>query len=311
MSSILTVGSINADLVVRVDRMPQPGETCRGTHFALYEGGKGANQAVAVASMGVTSRLLARVGDDPNGVQLISQLQARQVIVDRVLITPEAPTGTALIHVDKKGENTITIISGANDLLSRTDVDAHKDLLVAADLILMQLEIDLAVVRYVSRLAHERQIPVVLDPAPAPAQSIHDILPYVYAITPNESEARSLTGVSVKTKAEALQAARQIQAIGARNVILKMGARGALVLQENARYQFIDAFPVTTVDSTAAGDAFNGVMAVALSESKPLEEAVLWGCAAGALATTREGAQESMPSRKEVQELIAARPAEH
>jgi ribokinase len=300
--AIVVFGSINIDLVVRTPRLPTPGETLTGHTFFTAPGGKGANQAVACARLGVPTRMVGRVGDDLFGEQLRASLRSFGVQDDGVLTTP-GPSGVALIAVDDTAENTIVIVPGANGAVSIADIPRLERALDGARALLLQLEVPIETVVAAARAAHTRGVTVILDPAPA--LPLPDEL-YALAdiITPNEHEAATLTGIAVRDDQGAIAAARALIARGARRVALKLGARGALTADAEGE-QFWSPFTVTPVDTVAAGDAFNGGLAVALSEGRSFNEAIRWGLAAGALSVTRHGAQPSMPERNEVLTLLA------
>jgi ribokinase len=290
------------DLVVRTPRLPTPGETLTGHTFFTAPGGKGANQAVACARLGVPTRMVGRVGDDLFGEQLRASLRSFGVQDDGVLTTP-GPSGVALIAVDDTAENTIVIVPGANGAVSIADIPRLERALDGARALLLQLEVPIETVVAAARAAHTRGVTVILDPAPA--LPLPDEL-YALAdiITPNEHEAATLTGIAVRDDQGAIAAARALIARGARRVAIKLGARGALTADAEGE-QFWSPFTVTPVDTVAAGDAFNGGLAVALSEGRSFNEAIRWGLAAGALSVTRHGAQPSMPERNEVLTLLA------
>jgi len=300
--AVVVFGSINMDLVVRTPRLPAPGETLTGYTFFAAPGGKGANQAVACARLGAPTRMVGRVGDDLFGEQLRTSLRSYGVQDDGVLTTP-GPSGVALIAVDDTAENTIVIVPGANGAVSSADIPRLEQALDGARTLLLQLEVPIETVVAAARAAHTCGVTVILDPAPA--LSLPDEL-YTLAdiITPNEHEATTLTGIAVHDDQGAIAAARALIARGARRVALKLGARGALTADAEGE-QFWPPFNVTPVDTVAAGDAFNGGLAVALSEGRSFNEAIRWGLAAGALSVTRYGAQPSMPERDEVLTLLA------
>lgn len=300
--AVVVFGSINMDLVVRTPRLPAPGETLTGYTFFTAPGGKGANQAVACARLGAPTRMIGRIGDDLFGEQLRASLRSFGVQDDGVLTTP-GPSGVALIAVDDTAENTIVIVPGANGAVSIADIPRLERALDGARALLLQLEVPIETVVAAARAAHTRGVTVILDPAPA--LPLPDEL-YALAdiITPNEHEAATLTGIAVHNDQGAIAAARALIARGARRVALKLGARGALTADTEGE-QFWSSFTVTPVDTVAAGDAFNGGLAVALSEGRSFDEAIRWGLAAGALSVTRHGAQPSMPERNDVLTLLA------
>ena len=302
-SRVTVVGSLNMDLVARAPRIPEPGETIIGGEFCNVPGGKGANQAVAAARIGALVSMVGRVGSDAFAEPLLHNLASDGIDHTFVTRDSEAATGVALIVVDDVGQNSIVVASGANMRFSPTDVDAAKAAIAAADVVLLQLESPLDAVTRAAEIARAHGVRVVLNPAPArplPAT----LLSLVDVLVPNESETELLTGLPVGDQAEAEAAAAALQEMGVGTVILTLGERGALLAREG-EVTLLPAFDVTPVDTTAAGDAFVGGLGVALAEGKTLAEAVRWGNAAGALATTRLGAQPSLPTRGALEALLA------
>jgi ribokinase len=305
---VTVVGSLNMDLVVRVPRFAQPGETIIGGDFRTVPGGKGANQAVAAARLGAQVSMVGRVGCDAFSGPLLENLACAGV--DHTFVTQDegAATGIALIAVDDAGQNSIIVASGANMCLSPSDVDAAETAIATASALLLQLESPLEAVVRAAQVARAHGVTVILNPAPArplPAT----LLAVVDVLIPNESETALLTGLPVGDRAEAEVAAAALQESGVGTVILTLGERGAL-LARGEGLQLFPAFEVSPVDTTAAGDAFAGGFAVALAEGRDLPEAVRWGNAAGALATTRLGAQPSLPTRQALGEMLARATAE-
>ncbi|MGF1459380.1 MAG: ribokinase [Leptolyngbyaceae cyanobacterium] len=303
--AILVFGSLNMDLVVRTPRLPQSGETLTGQSFTTVAGGKGANQAVAVARQGATTTLVGRVGDDDFGRQLCQALAHDGVqIKDTVLIDGETHTGVAAIAVGAQGENQILIVPGANGRVNRADVDRLKPHFKTADLLLLQCEIGPASVVAAAQTAHAAGLTVMLDPAPVPAGDLTSVYPSVDILTPNQVEAEQLVGFPVNTIDQANAAIAALQSQGATTVIIKLGEQGVVcgTLTETF-YQ--PAFTVTVVDTVAAGDAFNGGLAIALQAQKPLREAVQWATATAALSVTKAGAQPSLPTHSEVTDFLA------
>lgn len=303
---VTVVGSLNMDLVVRAPRLPGPGETIIGGEFLTLPGGKGANQAVAAARLGVQVALVGRVGRDAFAGPLLDNLDAAGVDHTFVRQDPEAATGVALIVVDAGGQNSIVVASGANMRLSPADVDAARAAIAAADVLLLQLESPLETVARAAEVARAHGVRVILNPAPARALPAA-LLAQVDVLVPNESETALLANRAVTSPAEAEAAATALRGLGVETVILTLGERGALLAREGGSTH-VPAFQVTPVDTTAAGDAFVAGLAVALAEGQPLPEAVRWGNAAGALATTRLGAQPSLPARQAVAALLAGGP---
>lgn len=300
-NSIFVIGSSNTDMVVKTTRLPAPGETVIGGSFLMNPGGKGANQAVTAARLGGKVIFVAKVGNDMFGKQAIRQFHHER-IDSRFVVTDQGhPSGVALINVDSEGENSIVVAPGSNASLKCSDVQAALDQLDHQDIVLLQLEIPLATVAYAIRQAFGKGCRIILNPAPAQALSA-EILSSLYIITPNETEAELLTGIKVHDEQTAQQAAEKLRQAGVRNVILTLGARGAYLHNETTS-QLICAPPVTPVDTTAAGDCFNGALAVALSEHVDLPQGVVFACKAASVSVTRMGAQSSIPHRKEIESL--------
>ena len=300
---ITVVGSLNMDLVTRTPRIPQPGETIIGSDFRTVPGGKGANQAVAAARLGIQVSMVGRVGRDAFAQPLLDNLAAAGVDHTFVAQDPGAATGVALIVVDDAGQNSIVVASGANAHLSPADVDAAESTIAAAAALLLQLESPLETVTRAAEIARAHGVTVILNPAPArplPAE----LLSMVDVLIPNESETELLTGKPVSNQTEIEAAALALRKLGVGTVILTLGERGALLAREDGA-EYLPAFEVTPVDTTAAGDAFVGGFAVALAEGRTLAEAVRWGNATGALATTKLGAQPSLPTRQELEALLS------
>lgn len=301
---IVVAGSSNTDMILQMDHIPRPGETILGGQFTMAAGGKGANQAVAAARAGGQVTFLARVGADMFGRQAVEGFRRDGIDVRYVLEDKQAPSGVALIFVAANGENSIGVASGANLCLSPADVQQAASAIEEASALVMQLETPLETVRAAAQIAAAKQVPVILNPAPA--QPLDDaLLALVTVLTPNESEAELLTGVPVTDVTAAARAAEVLRGRGVAQVIITLGARGAWVASP-AFQGLVPAFPVQPVDTTAAGDVFNGALAVALSEQRPLEQAVRFACAAAALSVMKLGAQPSAPQRSEIEGLLAS-----
>ena len=301
--SIVVFGSINMDLVARVPRLLLPGETLIGRSFSTVPGGKGANQAVACARLGAATRMIGRVGADTFGAALRASLQGYGVDTSGVAVHPGTASGVAVITVDDAGENEIVVIPGANATLGQMDLDRLDAALNGARVLLLQLEVALEVVVAAATLARRRGVTVILDPAPAqplPAE----LYAAVDIMTPNESEAAALAGFPLDDLEAVARAGVALSQRGARNVIIKLGAQGAY-WSDGFAGAFRPAFQVEAVDTVAAGDAFNGALAVGLSEDLSLPEAIRWGLAAGALCATQSGAQSAMPGRAALADLLA------
>jgi len=298
---IVVVGSSNMDLVVKSPRIPAIGETVLGEDFIMTPGGKGANQAVAAAKLGAQVSLVAKLGDDMFARASVGNLKQAGVDTEYVVQTQEAPSGVALITVDRAGDNVIVVAPGANGLLSTEDVAAARSAIASAGAMLLQLEVPLATVEFAARLANDCGIPVILDPAPA--QELDSaLLAMVDILTPNESEAMILTGAEVTDEDSARAACRDLLARGVKAVILTMGASGFL-LADGERMQFVPAVEVDAVDATAAGDAFAGSLAVGLAQGKAILDAALFANYVAALSVTKMGAQSAMPSRTEAEDF--------
>ena len=291
------------DLVTVSPGFPESGETIVGSRFLTYPGGKGANQAVAAARVGGRVRMIGRVGDDAFGGQLLDSLKSSDVDVSGVGIEPGCSSGVAAINIDASGQNRIVQVLGANQTCGENEVERAKAALVDASVLMLQLEVPVDVSVATAREAASMKVVVILDPAPA--RSLPDELyGYCSYITPNETEAQALVGFPVVDPSSADRAARELLARGAGCAIIKMGAQGAYyATSEVARH--ITAHRVEAVDTVAAGDAFNGSLAVALAEGLELKEAMLWAMAAGALAVSTIGAQDSMPRREEIEFLLS------
>jgi len=295
---IAVFGSINMDLVARTPRLPNPGETLTGYTFQTIPGGKGANQAVACARLGAKTFMVGRVGGDAFGKELKDELGNAGVDHENVVVDTNTSSGVALIAVEDSAENFIIVIPGANGQVGKQELERLEGVLTQSEVLLLQLEIPLEMVIAAAKLAKDKGVKVILDPAPAQALP-EEIYPFLEIITPNETEAELLVGFPIKTKVDAARAAKHLKGCGVQNVIIKMGSRGAFALM-NDQEAFYEPFLVTAVDTVAAGDAFNGALAVALSEGLPINEAIRWGMAGGALSVTNEGAQPAMPERKEL-----------
>ncbi len=300
MKPVVVVGSLNADLVARVVRFPGPGETAVGQEFAVHPGGKGANQAYAAGRLGARVHMVGRVGDDDRGRLLLSSLERAGVDTRAAQKDGGAPTGVALITIDASGQNQIVIVPGANGLLSPEDVRRERDLIASAGLLLLQLEVPLPTVEAAARIGREGGAIVVLDPAPARVECLK-LLPLVDYVTPNETELASLVGEPGRRLGsdEARGLARALLGWGPRSVVAKLGAEGAFRVSAEGECLW-PGLAVSAVDTTAAGDVWNGAFATALAEGATEDEAGGFANAAAAISVTRAGAQPSMPARAEV-----------
>lgn len=299
---IVVVGSSNTDMVIKTPGIPRPGETVLGGEFFMAAGGKGANQAVAAARAGGDVVFVARVGDDMFGKQQVDGFIHDKINVEFVVRDKQASSGVALIIVAPDGENSIAVASGANARLSAEDIKRASQVIASASILLMQLETPLEAVKEAAEIASAAGVPVILNPAPARPLA-DDILKHVTCLTPNETEAELLTGITIIKKSDLAKAADVLLSRGIKAVLITLGAQGVYVAAAEKK-EFVPALKVKAVDTTAAGDVFNGALAVALAENKPLSEAVRFASAAAAISTTKIGAQPSIPFRKEIEDLL-------
>lgn len=302
MIKVCVVGSLNMDLVVKAPHIPRIGETVTGGTFGTYPGGKGANQAVAASRLGAQVAMVGAVGGDAFGRQLLDGLRRDGVDVAHVRTEPDAATGVALITVDAEGHNSIVVASGANLRVTAADIEGARDHIAEAYVVLLQLEIPLDPVIAAARLGHAGHALVCLDPAPA-APVPDELYALVDVIDPNEIEAQVLTGVEVRSGADAARAAEALHARGPRVVVIKMGEKGSFYLSGDGGAH-VPAAPVRAVDTTAAGDAFAAALGVALGEGRALPDAVTFATWTAGLKVTRMGAQPSMPLRADVDEAM-------
>ncbi|MEB3230706.1 MAG: ribokinase [Leptolyngbyaceae bacterium] len=292
--SIVVFGSINMDLVVRSPRLPQPGETIIGYDFMTIPGGKGANQAVAAAKLGVSTQMVGRVGADDFGQTLVETLRGYGVGCDRLTVDPHSPSGIALIEVDAAGNNHIIVVPGANGQVGADELEALTALLASAQILLLQLELPLGAVVTAAELAHQHGVRVILDPAPV--QSLPTTLyPLIDILTPNRTEAEQLTGRTIECVEDAIATAQILHQWGVKIAIVTLGEEGVVVVSDRL-VQHFPAFTVEVVDTVAAGDAFNGGLAGGLLQNLSLEQAIIWGMATAALAVTQPGAQPAIPN---------------
>ena len=306
-AKILVVGSSNTDMIVRVLRLPHPGETVLGGEFVTAAGGKGANQAVGAARAGGDVTFVARVGDDAFGEQAVAGFARDRIRTDFVIRDRRHPSGVALIVVGASGQNSIAVAPGANGHLSPADVKWAGRAFAAAQLLLIQLETPLETALAAAALAVQHRLPVILNPAPA--RPLPDtLLRRISILTPNETEAELLTGIKVTNDVAAARAADKLRARGAAAVVITLGRRGVFVSDTDGSRR-VPGFEVRAVDTTAAGDIFNGALAVAIAEGRKLDDAVRFGNAAAALSVTRLGAQPSAPTRARIQHFLDSRGA--
>ncbi len=301
--NIVVVGSSNTDMIVKVPRIPKPGETIIGGEFSTAAGGKGANQAVTAARAGGSVTFVARVGMDMFGDKALEGFKKDNLNIDYVVKDPHAPSGVAEIFVAEDGENSIAVASGANANLSPADIKNAESVIADSDILVMQLEIPLETVNAAAEVARAHGVSIILNPAPA--QPLPDkLLANVTVLTPNESEAEILTKVAVNDETTASQAADVLHKKGVNTVMVTMGAKGVYVSSKEFS-GMVPTLSVKAVDATAAGDVFNGALAVAMAEKMPLREAVSFANTAAALSVTKLGAQPSAPTREEIKKALA------
>ncbi|MCQ2181151.1 MAG: ribokinase [Bacteroidales bacterium] len=293
MSKILVIGSSNTDMTIKAPRIPAPGETILGGEFKMGPGGKGANQAVAAARLGGEVGIICKLGRDIFGDKAIAGYRDEGIDVSHVLRS-DKPSGTALIMVDDKGENCISVAPGANGDISVEDIRELKDVIGAAGYVILQLEIPVPAVCEAAKIAYEAGAKVILNPAPA-CRLPEEIFNYISLATPNQSEIALMTGISDDSEA----AMRKLREMGVKDVILTLGSKGSALLEDD-KVIFVPACKVKAVDATAAGDTFCGALCVALSEGKSKREAVEFATKASALTVQKVGAQESIPYRKDI-----------
>ena len=298
---IIVIGSSNTDMLIRCSRLPRPGETVLGGSFMMNHGGKGANQAVAAAKLGGDTVFIGKVGDDVFGHQTVEMLTSLGIDTRFLGVSATEPSGVALINVDEHtAENSISVASGANGAIRPADIDAAEEVIASASLILMQLEIPIDTVTYAAKMAKRHGVTVVLNPAPAPSEPLpEELLENVDIIIPNKTEAEVITGIAIDTPQDELRAIRSLHSKGISTVIFTLGSKGALLCQ-NGDCEEVPSFKVKAVDTTAAGDTFCGALCVGLSEGKEVRPAMIFANQAAAISVTRKGAQQSVPTRAEV-----------
>jgi len=305
MSKIIVIGSSNTDMIVKVPRIPAPGETILGGKFVKAAGGKGANQAVAAARSGGEVTFIANTGDDNFGKEAIEGFKNEGINTDHIFVDNETPSGVALIFVGEDGENSIAVASGANGTLTPSQIDQIEHIIADGNILLAQLETPLETVEQAIKIANEHGIKVILNPAPAQSLS-DDLLKRIDILTPNQSEAELLTGTKVVDEQNAKEASSSLISKGVKTVILTLGSDGAFLMSKDVQ-KMIPGFKVDAEDTTAAGDTFNGALAVGLADGKTIEGAITWAHAAAALAVTKMGAQPSIPNHNEILEFLSDR----
>lgn len=295
---ILVIGSANIDMVIKTDNFPDPGETIIGGSFFQSQGGKGANQAVAAARLGGNVNFVARVGNDDFGVQAVNEYKKDQICTDYIKVDNEKHTGVALISVNGEGENKIIVAPGANIGFTAEDIHEIENLILEAEIVLVQLEIPIETIGHILKIAQKSNTKVILNPAPAqnlPEWYYKDL----FLITPNKTEVEQLTNLSIDGNDSMLEAANKLKSFGVKNIIITLGSEGAYLLTENFS-GLIPATKVKAIDTTGAGDVFNGALAAALTNGKDWESSVRFASDAAAISVTKIGAQDSAPNLQEV-----------
>ncbi|WP_454440974.1 ribokinase [Vibrio bathopelagicus] len=317
MTQLIVLGSVNADHVLQVPSFPRPGETLIGGNYQVIPGGKGANQAVAAARLNADIGFIACVGDDPFGINIRQDFAKDGINIDGVIVAENTPTGIAMIQVSATGENSICLSAEANNKLTCAQIEPHLEKIRSAKYLLTQLETPIEGIEYAAKVAKESGTQVILNPAPARPLS-DSLLACVDVITPNETEAEVLTGITVTDNESAHTAALALHAKGIETVMITLGAKGVWVSHggqrnkegqgnEGGKGELIAGFRVEATDTTAAGDTFNGALVTGLLEDMPLERAIQFAHAAAAISVTRFGAQTSIPSRSETDSFLAER----
>jgi ribokinase len=300
--SIIVIGSSNTDMVVKSKRLPAPGETILGGTFGMFAGGKGANQAVAAVRLGGDVSFVGKRGQDIFGRNALEGLQKEGINTEHFSIHSGLPSGVALINIDDSGENCIVVASGANTALNAEDVLLADHLITNSSVLLLQLETSLETVQFAAMQGIAKGATIILNPAPAQPLP-ESLLQVISVITPNETEAGMLTGISINNISSAKDAAVALKKKGVQTIVITLGAEGVLIYHED-QFIKIDAEPVTAIDTTAAGDVFNGALAVGLAEGKSIEVAARYACLAASISVTRMGAQSSAPFKRELAHYV-------
>lgn len=305
---VVVVGSMSRDLVYRVPRRPEKGETLIAHDFQMYVGGKGNNQAMAAARAGAQVAMVGRIGDDANGEAVLACLRKDGVDTRFLFRDKTFGTGIANIYVDDNGDNSIVIATQANGKLSAQDVQAASDVIKEANVLLLQLEVPIETTVAAAQLARDAGVLVIVNPAPAPTNLalFNDLMQLADIVVPNQSEAHLVSGIAVPDSSSAGEAAACLQERGAAAVLITLAEQGAFFLSKEREATAVPAFAVSPIDTTAAGDAFCGALAAAISRGTGLADAIRFACAAGALATTKCGAEPSLPSIADIEQLMGA-----
>lgn len=299
MKKIVVIGSLNIDLVLRVEEFPKPGETINSLNYKEVPGGKGANQAAAASKLDAKVAMIGKVGADEHGEILLNTLD--KYGVDTKHIKKDGTTGKAFIHVNSEGENNIVLVSGANHKMTKEDIDTNLELIQESDLLILQMEIPIPVVEYALKIGKKLNKKIILNPAPA--QKIdRNLLKNIHTLIPNESELEILTGLPVESKEQIEEAAKSLIALGVNQVIVTLGSKGSLLVDKNTT-QYVPALKVDAVDTTAAGDSFVGAYSSKLIEGYTAYDAAVFATKVAAITVTREGAQSSLPTIEDIKKL--------
>lgn len=303
MSKVLVVGSLNMDFVLDVKNMPKPGETILAKGLNFVPGGKGANQAFAMGKLGTDVGMIGAIGKDEYGEKLLCNLKSVNVNTDGIITMPNENTGCAFVNVDEHGENSIVVVGGTNQKITKQMIDEHSELIDEADIIVMQLEIPIDVVAYIAKLAKDKGKYVILDPAPARADLPDELFKNIDIIKPNETEVQILTCKKAETIEELVEAGKVLLKKGVKNVIVTLGGSGSILINENGHKKF-ETMDVKVIDTTAAGDSFTAALTKGLVENKSVEEAIEFAHLVSAIVCTKKGAQTSIPSMDEIEKFI-------
>ncbi|MFX1296742.1 MAG: ribokinase [Promethearchaeota archaeon] len=303
-AKVVVIGSANTDMVINSEQLPTPGETVLGGIFMRHPGGKGANQAVAAARAGAEVYFIGKLGIDIFGDETLNNLKQEGIKTDFIYRDSNNASGVALIMVDTHGENLISVAPGSNGNLLTGEIEAAKEIIEAADILLLQMEIPFDTVLSSISLAEKLGTPIILNPAPAPKQEIPpNIFKKLDYLTPNKGELETITRSTILKKADIVAKAYKLLHLGVKNVLTTLGTQGSLLINSNLTHE-IPAFPVKAIDAVGAGDCFNGCLATALAEGKEMIEAIRFASAAAAISVTRRGAQPSLPKRTEIEEKL-------
>jgi len=305
MKKVLVIGSLNLDIVIQVHHVPVVGETILAEHSYRNPGGKGANQAYATAKLGGDVTFVGAVGEDETADILLTNLRSVGVNIEHVIVNQEQATGTAIIAVDEVGNNNIIVMAGANSTLSCNDIEQLRNVVQESDIVVLQLEIPMETVLYVAKMANEYGKTIFLDPAPVPEFIDEKLYQYVDIMKPNETELQMLTGMKTDTKENICKAAKKLRDYGVKNVIVTLGEKGVYADTQEAGIFQVEPIEVSAIDSTAAGDSFTAALVARLAENTDIKESIEFANKVASIVVTRKGAQSSIPSLEEVNQLFS------